>query len=450
MTLPSPHLWGPTGPARYVVHSLLVLLPSLPGLALSQPSSSAGDGGGMPASTVILATPGAVGSPMSVEQLVARVLESQPDIRAAAQAIDSAQAVVLSSRALPNPRIEWNAGQSKPFATGSAGSAQSIALAQAVENPRLRDARRTVAEAGLDIARHQRQILLNNVHALVRTLVSELDYRQQEAQHFSESLTLLEQVRERVRRRVEVGEAPRYDLIKADAEIVTARQRSRQATLMIDRVRLAVERLAAGSLPPGWAVQTPGATELAAIELPAVAELTPDLNPELRVLQHRMAQAQREVDLARASVVSSVDLLVSRSREPDLSKNTVGISVSLPILDQRQGPIAQAQAEAARARTLLEGRRAELVQELLMARKALEMSLSRVRGLSQGALREAEAAVRVAEAAWQFGERGILDVLDAQRVLRSLRADLIQARFEAYSALIEIDRLAGRYREPVH
>jgi cobalt-zinc-cadmium efflux system outer membrane protein len=85
------------------------------------------------------------------------------------------------------------------------------------------------------------------------------------------------------------------------------------------------------------------------------------------------------------------------------------------------------------------------VQELKMARTGHEMAQARVRALSQGALAEAEAAVRVAEAAWRFGERGILDVLDAQRILRTLRADLIQARLEAQVALIEIERLEGRY-----
>ena len=82
-----------------------------------------------------------------------------------------------------------------------------------------------------------------------------------------------------------------------------------------------------------------------------------------------------------------------------------------------------------------------------MALKSLEMAQARVRSLDQGALRVAEAAVRVAEAAWRFGERGILDVLDAQRVLRALRADLIQARFEAQAALIEIERLEGRHAD---
>jgi cobalt-zinc-cadmium efflux system outer membrane protein len=36
-------------------------------------------------------------------------------------------------------------------------------------------------------------------------------------------------------------------------------------------------------------------------------------------------------------------------------------------------------------------------------------------------------------------------VLDAQRVLRSVRADLIQARFELQAARITLDKLAARY-----
>jgi cobalt-zinc-cadmium efflux system outer membrane protein len=47
----------------------------------------------------------------------------------------------------------------------------------------------------------------------------------------------------------------------------------------------------------------------------------------------------------------------------------------------------------------------------------------------------------VAEAAYRFGERGILDYLDAQRVYRSARNELIAARFERRAALIDIQTL---------
>ncbi len=69
----------------------------------------------------------------------------------------------------------------------------------------------------------------------------------------------------------------------------------------------------------------------------------------------------------------------------------------------------------------------------------------RVQALSEGAIKAAEAALRVSEAAYRFGERGILEVLDAQRVLRSVRQDLLLARFQYQSSLVELDTLAGRY-----
>ena len=85
---------------------------------------------------------------------------------------------------------------------------------------------------------------------------------------------------------------------------------------------------------------------------------------------------------------------------------------------------------------------------MLQAWKVMEMAQVRTKALSEGAVREAESALRVAEAAYRFGERGILDVLDAQRVLRTVRADLLEARYQMQSARIELDFLAGRYAQP--
>jgi cobalt-zinc-cadmium efflux system outer membrane protein len=62
-------------------------------------------------------------------------------------------------------------------------------------------------------------------------------------------------------------------------------------------------------------------------------------------------------------------------------------------------------------------------------------------------MREAEAALRVAQAAYRYGERGILDVLDAQRVLRSVRADLIDARFQLQIGRIALEQLMGQHTE---
>lgn len=385
---------------------------------------------------------------LGVDALLERVLANQADLKVAALAVDAAQAGVVTASALPNPRVDWQTGRWRPTPTGAAGDTTAVTVAQPLENPWLRQARKAAAQAGVDVARQQRSLLRNDVSARVRVLAVELGLRQQEVQAYAESLTLLEQVRDRVRRRVELGEAARYDLIKSDAEIIVARQRVQQASLQVDQVRLALNRLAGGTLPTQWTLASGTVMEAVDVLASKAADRGLDANPELVLLQQVSRQAGAVLQQTRSSVLPSVDVVISRSREPDVRQNGMGLSLNVPLLDRRQGPIAQAQVDLVRTQTALDGRRAELAQELQMARKSLEMAQTRVRALSQGALAEAEAAVRVAEAAWRFGERGILDVLDAQRVLRSLRADLIQARFEAQAALIEIERLEGRYAGP--
>ncbi|MCX7893568.1 MAG: TolC family protein, partial [Burkholderiales bacterium] len=70
-----------------------------------------------------------------------------------------------------------------------------------------------------------------------------------------------------------------------------------------------------------------------------------------------------------------------------------------------------------------------------------EVAATQIAQFEGGLLKQAESALAVAEAAFRFGERGFIDVLDAQRVLRQVRAEFLAARYEQQSALIEIERL---------
>jgi cobalt-zinc-cadmium efflux system outer membrane protein len=120
----------------------------------------------------------------------------------------------------------------------------------------------------------------------------------------------------------------------------------------------------------------------------------------------------------------------------------MGASVSVPLLDPRTAAIDIAQAQVQRASLALRAREQSLIREFDSAWASLDIAALRVKSLNEGAVREAEAALRVAEAAYRFGERGILDVIDAQRVLRLIRADLLTARFEQQAASIAIQVLS--------
>jgi cobalt-zinc-cadmium efflux system outer membrane protein len=381
---------------------------------------------------------------LSVDQITRMVLDHNPQLQATRSSVEGARAGVSSAQALHNPRLEWQQGPWRPV-TGPGQRAQSWAWVQPIDNPWLRTARIEAAQSGARWSEQQLAGVRNDLVAQVRLRAYEALLNQAEAESAAAALGLLEQVRERVRVRVESGEAARYEIIKADAEVIHARERQRTSALQAEHALLELNRLAAGQLPARWRLN---ASFNDGLDLPDMAQLLAQaerFNPDVLALRHEFERAQAQWRAAQASRWPGLELRYSETRDPEVRQSQWGVSMQLPLLDQRTGPLAEAQAELERTRTRLEGRQAELRQQVLLAWKALDMARLRVDALSQGVLREAEAALRVAQAAYRFGERGILDVLDAQRVLRDVRADLLQARYQQQAARIALDQLSGQF-----
>lgn len=381
----------------------------------------------------------------TLPELVSTVLVNNPTLQMARRYREQATAGVNTASALPNPRLEWSEGRIQPAAAaGVSGNVSGWGVSQLIENPSLRSARIDAAQHGLRSTEAQVGLTRSEIVAQVRERAYEYLLRIEEAQAAAEALVLLEQTRERVRLRVGSGESARYEIIKADAEFISARQRQQSAQLAVEQMRIRLNQLAAGQLPQGWSLQASLGDVLPVLERDRLREQLLAKNSELIGLHAEVERQQARVREATASRWPGVELRYTEWREPDNRQGVLGASIQIPLWDQRRGPRAESEAELMRARTRLDGRQAELLLQLDAAWAALDMARLRVEALGSGAVREAEAALRVAEAAYRFGERGILDVLDAQRVLRAVRADLLQARFQLQAVAIEIDVLTGR------
>lgn len=384
---------------------------------------------------------------LGIDDLVNTALQHNPRLKEARFTVDVATAGVTSAGAYPNPRVEIGGGRNGTASalSGQAGSVTSVGVAQLIENPALRSARINSSLFAEQGSRQAFSRVRNELVSQVKLRAYEYLLRREEAQAAAEALSLLEQTRERIKVRVETGEAGKFDLIRADAEIVNARQREETARLQIAQAAIELNRLAAGMLPPDWRLDAELNDTAPLPPLDALKREAVQMNPEIRVLEAELERARSRIDEARAGLFPGVDLRMSQVREPELRQDIVGLSVQIPIFDQRRGPRAEALADRERTLARLEGRRAELLQQLELAWRSVEIARVRVQALSEGAVKASEAALRVAEAAYRFGERGILEVLDAQRVLRAVRQDLLLARFQLQASLIELDTLAGRY-----
>lgn len=363
-------------------------------------------------------------------------------LAAARDGVDAARASIVSASAYPNPDTELTTGSAAPPRVGGAsGHAHAIAINQRIDNPWQRRARIGAAEAvagGAEASLRQTRVTL-----LARLQVSfyELLRRQEELSAARDDLALAESIYQRVKVRVEVGEAPRYDLIRAEAERLTARNAARSAELRVNQSKVAIRALVAERLPADFAVRGDWSEPRALPAVEILRERVLGSNPELALLRAEQSRFDRQLELEKARRMPELALRAVQERDPDLENNRIGVLLTIPIWDRRAGPIAENTAQGLRVRNQLEHSQFTLSQALAAAYGQYEISRNQISILEGAILREAEAAVKVAEAAYRFGERGILEVLDARRVFRAARSDLIAARFELEVARIEIDRL---------
>ncbi len=392
---------------------------------------------------VTTASPVVVAPTVTLPALIDLALRNNPGLAATRARIDVAQGGLLTARAIPNPEIELQGGRQGGRADGvPSGGTGQLGVLLPIDRPSLREARREVAATGIDAARADARVAERDLVAEVKLRYYDVLRLQAAARLAEEDLSIAEQIRTRVQVRVGTGEAPRFELIRADTERLNAQRALQAAVARIDVARAELRRLVGPQLPAefslagsiGDAVGTPPSLDRVRAEML-------ERHPELVAARAAVRNAESRIALELQRRKPAFGVRATTERTPDIVDSRIGLVVQVPVFDRREGPIAEATAEAERNRLLLADRELLLTQALESAWQRYQIALGQVSAYESGILREAEAALRVAEAAYRFGERGILDFLDAQRTLRTLRSELNATRYDLRAALVELERL---------
>lgn len=389
-----------------------------------------------------LGLPGAAQA-LTLEQALALAEANNPRLRAAAAQADAARAGLVTARALPNPDLEALFGRQdarSPYDSPE-GGVQLYGLNQRLDLPGVREPRIRAAQAGLDgslLALAESRLA---VRAGVKRAFYDVLRRQEELELARETQKLIEDIRRRVQARVDAGEAPRLEAIRAEAESATATNAVSAAQLRLARATATLRAAIGPPLPDE--LQVVGDLDAVAT-LPELGRLREEMlanYPALAQARAEVRRAEARLETERALRIPQPSLRASFERQPDQNKFVVGIGVPIPVWDQRQGPIGEAVAALQEASAATERRQLELLAALEDAYERYAVASRQIDAFEGGLLRQAEAALRVAEAAYRFGERGFIEVLDAQRVLRTVRGDFLAARFDRQAALIDLEQL---------
>lgn len=391
----------------------------------------------------------------SLPEVIGLAFDHNPRPAGAIGVIDTQQGLLVQAGAYPNPTIMGRGGQGSIRDTGILGpgafsevppnsvTEYNAQVSQPLEWPAKREARKDAARAGLEGAIVGYDETLLHLRADVKLAFWTLLSTQQSLQLAKENLAIIHDIRRTVDRRVELGETPRFEAIKAEVEVLKAEQRVTREENNVEISRVVLDTLTAGSLGSRYRIEGEFERLPAALERTKLVEDALQQHPTLRRLRKVIEESGRTVDFERQARVPNLTVQGGYWREVGREAVQGGISLPVPIWYQRQGEIASALGTLRREEANLLRVRYDFIRQVNQHFRDATTAGRLVGVFEKGLLRKTQIALQMAQFSFKRGESSLLQVLDAQRVHREIMLDYWQARQDLSIATTQLERFVG-------
>ncbi len=393
----------------------------------------------------------AAGQTLTEAEAVARMRQEHPAVRALRLGVREVEADALE-RSLPaNPTVS--------FTREDAAGNQDDFLLMTQQLPLRGRTGLFGAAAGraAEAAGAQADAELHDFEVALRLTFTDLLLAQERAAAIDAGVLELRRLVELLRVREQEGEGSRFDRQRAEREVADV-----EADLAIARIAQSAEQahlaafFAPGSDPDGLLA----AGRLADLAAGAAAESLEALLPraleqraDYRALLSREARwaierrAAERLRLPEAAVTAGV----KRSGNALIGADAgyaVTATVGVPVFNR--GQLQAARAAAARARIEAERHvlRGRIDREVRVARTAANRYLALADEYRATSVEPAAELASIAQAAYEEGEYGVLELLDAHRVTLGAVLRELELLAAARRAVIELDRAVGEVSIP--
>jgi len=236
--------------------------------------------------------------------------------------------------------------------------------------------------------------------------------------------------------------------VRARTEWFARRRDLADAEAALDTATVALNLFCGRRLPDKYTIaetlEGPGA-----IALPAnLAERLWDGN--LHLLRARVSMEKTEVrtSVAKKERFPQVGVFAGYETELDRTASNVGVAVTIPLWNRNRGEITVATAEHTRARADLRSLQVELETALEGATAAYRRARAVIQLYQEGWSEAAMQSLEIVTFSFRNGESSLLEVLDAQRVLLTVKVAEAQSWAALATARAEIERLIAGSLEP--
>jgi cobalt-zinc-cadmium efflux system outer membrane protein len=385
--------------------------------------------------------------PLTLDAAIARVALDHPDLR-----LVDAQRPVLEARrdaAVLRPPMEVGVELENLLGSGDArgvqGAEATVSLSGVLERGGKLDARRLLAQAGIDALAPQR--------ATARLdLLAEAARRYLDVARAQAALDIarvdIEQRRRAVdaaRVRLQAGASPESVLFTAQAMLAQAELDRDRATQEAASARLSLAAL--------WGARQAGFTTVTgnALQLPALRPfdvLADELQraPELAELLGEQRIREAQLQLARTSSKPDWNWQVGvRNNRADSATSMVaGFSIPLGSARRAAPEIREAEANLALLPYERQARQQQLYATLAEAHGRYAGARLEVERMNRDVLPQLQKAERAAERAWRAGAASYMEWAQLQAMRIEARQRQLDSAIAAHTALIEIQRLTGQ------
>lgn len=398
----------------------------------------AGTGGFDPAHAAPPAT-------FELEPILQLALERNPVMAGAQGTLDQQKGHQIGAGAYPNPIVGGQGGRGsvREPSNGLSITEYSVSLGQPLEWPGKRSARQQAADAGYAGAGAGLSETRLNLIADVKTAFYDLLFAQQQLQLARQNLGTVEEVRHIVGTRVRLGEAPQFEAVKAEVEVLKAKQVVTRAENTVRAMRVALDTLTAGALGREYALKGEFQVIPATLDVDVLATRALAQHPTLSRLAKQVEQAESTAEFHRQARVPDVTIQGGYWREVGREAVTANLSMPIPLWYQRQGEIAASLGARRKEEAELFRNRNELLRAVNLHYQDAQATAHMIMVFEKGLLKQTEEALRIAQFSFRQGASSLLEVLDAQRVQRQVLLDYAQVRYELAVSLTRLERSVG-------
>ena len=380
-----------------------------------------------------------------LDRIIDLALERNPMIEGAQSVIQQNEGSQIQAGAYPNPTIVAQTADAtiQDPRNGDRITERGVMVNQTVEWPGMRAARQHAADAGLAGATVGLEEAKLNLIAEVKQAFYELLLAERTVDLLQQNLEIVQEVARIVRARVRSGEGPQFEAVKADVEVLKAKQEMTKAKNAVRVKLVGLDTLTAGALGPRYKVQGDFRSLRDRLDPEQMAARDLSQHPLLKRQGKLVEQAELTVTKERQGRVPNVTLFGGYAREIGREAVMAGVSLPTPLWYRQQWHIATALGTQRKEEAELIRAKNDLARAINQHAREAETAQEQILVYEEGLLKEAQEALRIAQLSFRQGASSLLDVLDAQRVQRQIAVDYNQARFELSLALTRFERAVG-------